>query len=211
MATTASPRIHPRFEPIDILRRNNIKSCLWAEDALGFYHVPTVVFELYLLVPDQDLQTASIILSLSSGYHKVPLPREEVELTPFREVFLKYSSQRFIGPWSDVTGLQLLPAQEYAHFTISEETTIAFGSRVYPKLSSFIEALVDQYLERTTNRGEVDHSAHVGMHLSYLGGHAVERYSALEDLSPKARRLWKDILEEKLILGEEGRQIYRKG
>jgi hypothetical protein len=37
-----------------------------------------------------------------------------------------------------------------------------------------------------------------------------DRYSVLEDLSPKARRLWKDILEEKLISGEEGREIYRE-
>lgn len=209
--STTSSRIHPRFEPIDILRRNNIKSCPWAEDALGFYQVPTVAFELYLLVPDRDLHAASVILSFSSGYHKVPLPRGEIELAPFRKVFLKYSSRRFMGLWSDVTGLQLLPAQEYAHFTISKETTVVFGSRVYPKLSSFIEALVEQNLKRTPNRGEFDHSAHVGMHLSYLGGYAVERYSELEALSPKARRLWKDILEEKLILREEGRNIYRKG
>jgi len=116
-----------------------------------------------------------------------------------------------MAPWSDVTGLQLLPAQEYAHFTISEETTVTHGIPVYPKLPNFIEALAEQYLERTTNRGEVDHSSHVELHLFYLSGYAEERYSVLEDLSPKVRRLWKDILEEKLIFGEEGREIYRRG
>ena len=85
--TTEPPRIHPRLEPIDILRRNNIKSCLWAEDALGFYQVPTVVFELYLLVPDQDLQTASTIVSSHHDYQRVPIPQDEVDLAAFREIF----------------------------------------------------------------------------------------------------------------------------
>jgi hypothetical protein len=210
-AVTKPPRIYPRFEPIDILRRNNIKSCLWAEDALGLYQVPTVVFELYLLVPDQHLQTASDIIFSRPDYRRVPISQNEVDLAPFRDVFRKYSSHRFMAPWSDVTGLQLLPAQEYAHFTISEETTVTHGIPVYPKLPNFIEALAEQYLERTTNRGEVDHSSHVELHLFYLSGYAEERYSVLEDLSPKVRRLWKDILEEKLIFGEEGREIYRRG
>lgn len=177
---------------------------------MGFYQVPTVVFELYLLVADKDLQRASTILFFSPAYRRVPLNTKEIEVAPFRQVFLKYSSHRFLGPWSDVTGVQLLPAQEYAHFTISEETTIVRDFRLYPKLSSFIEALAEKYLEKATNRGEVAHLANVGMHLIYLGSCAAERYSVLESLSPKARLLWRDVVDEKLILGEEGREIYRK-
>ena len=39
----------------------------------------------------------------------------------------------------------------------------------------------------------------------------MERYSVLDKLSHKARLLWRDILEEKLVLGDEGREMYRKG
>ena len=176
----------------------------------GFYQVPTVVFELYLLVPDEELQRASVILS-SPGYRQVPPDTEEMQVSCFREVFLKYWSHRFLGSWSDVTGVQLLPAQEFAHFTISGEITILRPLCVYRKLSGFIEAFVEKYLEKTTNRGEVAYLAHLGMHLLYLGNCAVERYSVLESLSPRARVLWKDVVEEKLLFGEKGRETYRKG
>ena len=128
-------------------------------------------------------------------------------MSRFRQVFLKYWSHRFLGSWSDITGVQLIPAQEFTHFTISRETTILQHLCVYPKLSSFIEALVEKYLEKTTNRGEV---AHVGMHLLYLGDCTVDRYSVLDSLSPKARVLWRDVVEEKLLFGEKGRELYRK-
>lgn len=212
MTTPTIPTpIHPRLEPIETLHRNHIKTCLWGEDALSFYQVPTVVFELYLLVRDEDLQRASAILSSSPGYRQVPLDTEEMQVSRFRQVFLKYWSNRFLGSWSDVTGVQLLPAQEFAHFTMSEETTVARDLCVYPKLSSFIEALVEKYLERATDRGEVAYLAHVAMHLLYLGDCAAERYSVVDSLSPKTRLLWKDVVEEKLIFGEKGREIYRKG
>src|SRR5436190_15406400 len=177
MTSTTTAPFNPRLEPIEILCRNDIKTCLWGEDALGFYQVPTVVFELYLLVPDEELQRASIILSSSPGYRQVPPDTEEMQVSRFRQVFLKYWSHRFLGSWSDVTGVQLLPAQEFAHFTISGETSISRDICVYPKLSCFIEALVEKYLERATKRSEVAHLAHIGMHLLYLGDCAVERSS----------------------------------
>lgn len=212
MTTITKPApIHPRLEPIEILRRNHIKNCLWGEDVLGFYQVATVVFELYLLVPDEDLQKSSAILFSSPGYRQIPPDTEEMQVSRFRQVFLKYWSHRFLGSWSDVTGVQLLPAQEFAHFTISEETTIGRDICVYPKLSCFIEALVEKYLEKATNRAEIAHLAHIGMHLLYLGDCAVERYSVMDTLSPKASLLWKDVVEEKFIFGEKGRDIYRKG
>jgi len=200
---TTPPRVNPRFQPIDILREN-IKSCLWAEDALAFYQVPTVVFELYLLVPDEDHQRASsCILFFSPDYGPVPLSREQISLLSFREVFLKYSWHRFMGPWSKTTKLQLLPAREYAHFTISGETTVVYGIRVYPKLSCFIEALVEQHLETASSRRELHRLFRVMMYLAHLGDYSVERNSVLQNLDPKARRLWKDILERTFILGEE--------
>jgi hypothetical protein len=212
MASTTIPHpINPRLESIYILRQNHIKPCLWAEDALGFYQVPTVVFELYLLVPDEELQTASTILSSSPGYRQVPPDAEEMQVSRSRQVFLKYWSHRFMGSWSDVTGVQLLPAQEFAHFTISGNTTVMRDFCIFPKLSSFIEALVEKYLESATNRGEVAYLAYIGMHLLYLGAFAVERYSVVDDLSPRASLLWKDVVEEKFIFGEKGRDIYRKG
>ena len=104
MMSTAAVPVNPRVEPIEMLHRNHIKTSLWGEDALCFYQVPTVVFELYLRVPDEELQRASVILSSSPGYRQVPPDTEEMQASCFREVFVKYWSHRFLGSWSDVTG-----------------------------------------------------------------------------------------------------------
>ena len=199
-----------RDGPVEILRRHDIAACLWSEDALSFYGVPTVVFELYLLVPDEDLDKASTILSSSPGYQHIPPNDREMQIHTFRQVFLKYLSHRFMGPWSDITGVQLLPAQEFAHFTISNDTTIRQGPCLYPKLADFIEALVAKYLEMTNTRAEVAYMAFVRIYLFYLGEYAVEKYSVLDYLSPKAHLLWTHVLQGKMMFGEEGLEMYRK-
>lgn len=197
-----------RLEAAKILHDHNIRTCFWAEDAVAFYGVPTVVFELYLLVPDEELQKASAILSTSPGFHHVP-PNEQT--LRCRHNFIKYWSYRYIGQWSNSMGVQLLPAQEFAAFTINEKTTITRGSYLYPKLPDFIEALVHKYLEPCKTVDERGYLTFIRLYLLYLSSYAVDRYSVLDKLSPKARLLWSDILEEKLVLGEEGLEMYRKG
>jgi len=207
---TANANMDSRDGPVEILRRHDIAACLWSEDALSFYGVPTVVFELYLLIPDEDLDKASTILSSSPGYQRIPPNDREMEIHTFRQVFLKYWSHRFMGPWSDITGVQLLPAQEFAHFTISKTTTIRHGPCLYPKLADFIEALVEKYLETTNTLSEVAFMAYVRVHLFYLAGSAVDKYVVLDNLSPKARLLWTHVLEDKMMSGKEGLEMYRK-
>ena len=115
-----------------------------------------------------------------------------------------------MGPLSDITGIQLLPAQEFAHFTISKETTIRQGPRLYPKLADFIEALVEKYLETTNTLPEIAYMGYIRAYLFYLGESAVDKYSVLDHLSPKARLLWTHVLEDKMVFGEEGLEMYRK-
>jgi hypothetical protein len=51
-----------------------------------------------------------------------------------------------MGPDSDVTGVQLLPpADEFAHFHISPETTVKSGELLFPRLSAYIESPVYRY------------------------------------------------------------------
>ena len=211
---TRTPRpdenMNSRYEPLLILNRHGISACLWGEDALAFYAVPTVLFETYVLVPDEDLDRATEILRSSQGYDQPPPDEKEMRTVRFRQVFLKYWSHRFMGSWSQMTGLQLLPAQEFAYFTINKHTTIAKGPRLYPKLEDFIESLVKKFVEATDVRSELAYCLHNRLYLAYLCGSAPERHSVLNNLSPKARRVWKDLLDEQLILGEEGRRIYRE-
>ncbi|KAI1263921.1 hypothetical protein F5Y18DRAFT_391852 [Xylariaceae sp. FL1019] len=49
---------NPRYAPCRILLEHSVPSLLWFEDAIGAYDVPTVVFDLHLIVPDIDLAAA---------------------------------------------------------------------------------------------------------------------------------------------------------
>jgi hypothetical protein len=202
--------MHPRLEVVQILHEAGITSCLWSEDALAFYNVPTVVFELYLLVPDGDLEKASSTIACSPGYKHVPPDDDEMRLNLPRQHFLQYWSHRFIAPWYDGTGVQLLPAERFAQFNICPETTVRMGSLVYPKMTEFIESLVCQYLRSAKTRPEIAYRSHLAMHICYLGDYAPDRHEVLQYLSPKARRLWKDVLDGTVCFGEAGFEHYSK-
>ncbi|KAF9775473.1 hypothetical protein IL306_006416 [Fusarium sp. DS 682] len=52
-----------RFEPCEILRRDGLACLLWLEDAIASYDVPTVAFDLFLLVSDPEDAARSLRLA----------------------------------------------------------------------------------------------------------------------------------------------------
>jgi hypothetical protein len=201
-----------RYQVVQLLHDHAISSCLWSEDVLAFYGVPTVLFELYLLIADSDFDKAVSILSESPGYRHVPPDEEEMATNRPRRYFLQYWVSRYTNPGGDddKIGLQLLPAKQFAQFEISPDTTVQQGILLYPKLAKFIEALVYQYLRPAKTRAACAYATHVRMYIVYLAAYAPERDSVLQLLSPKACQLWGDLLKGKMILGEEGIEHYRK-
>ena len=200
-----------RYEVAQLLHDHEVTSCLWSEDVLWFYGVPTVGFELYLLIPDDDLEKAACIISASPGYRHVPPDEAEMANNTPRRYFLQYWSYRFVGPpcaGDDITGIQLLPAKQFAQFEISPDTTVQHGTLLYPKLADFIEALVNQYLRPAQTLPELAYRAHVCMHIGYLADYVSDLEKVLQHLSPKAGRLWGDILKGEMMLGESGIELY---
>jgi hypothetical protein len=199
-----------RYEVVELLRSHGVGSCLWAEDVLAFYKVPTVVFEFYLLIPDADLAKAVSILSSTPGYRQPPPNETEMATNIPRRYFLQYWSSRFTNPHGrdDRFGIQLLPAIEFANFTIGPGTTVEHHVRLYPKLADFIESLVYQFLRPTGERPGLAYRAHVCIYLGYLATHTPEGRTVLSVLSPKARRLWGDFLNDEVINGEKGFKYY---
>ncbi|KOC14145.1 hypothetical protein AFLA70_181g002231 [Aspergillus flavus AF70] len=45
----------PRYKPCQVFSFHQVPHAIWFEDALVHYGVPTVVFDLYILVPDNDV------------------------------------------------------------------------------------------------------------------------------------------------------------
>ncbi|KAF2475535.1 uncharacterized protein BDR25DRAFT_382564 [Lindgomyces ingoldianus] len=58
MATNNS---NPRHQPCYILHDHGIPCVVWFEDAVAYYGVPTIVFDLYVLVSDIDSRTGAYL------------------------------------------------------------------------------------------------------------------------------------------------------
>jgi len=107
-------------------------------------------------------------------------------------------------------GLQLLPCEEFAHFMISEKTTIRKGRFLYPKLPDFLEALIYQYIRPAQMAEESEYRCHICVHLFYLGEYSPIKHSILPDLSPRARQAWSDILNDEFVFGDAAVEHYGK-
>jgi hypothetical protein len=197
-----------RHNAIRLLQNAGFTPCLWSEDALAQYNVPTVGFELYVLLPDTDVERASSLLARTPGYRQDPPRNSEMGKYSFRRYFLRYWSHRYMGPDSETTGVQLLPAEEFAHFHISPESTVKRGDLLFPRLADYVESLVHQYLRPVSTTEEVMYQTNVKLHLLYLAEYATEPRSVLPLLSPKAHRLWEHMSNNEFIGGVEGIEYY---
>jgi hypothetical protein len=197
-----------RYNVILILQNAGFTPCLWADDALFYYGAPMVGFELHVLLPDADVNRASALLAQTAGYRQDPPRESEMGIFSSRRFFLQYWSSRYMTPDSEISGVQLLPAEEFAKFHISPETTMNRGERLFPRLENYVESLVYQYLCPAEMREELMFRLVVQTHLWYLVEHAPEPSSVLPLLSSKARRLWRDMLNREFRIGLEGIEYY---
>ena len=62
-------RLLRRYEAPTILISHGIPCAVWAEDALSHYGVPTVVFDLFLLVDDPEVAVECL---RNAGYIRTP-------------------------------------------------------------------------------------------------------------------------------------------
>jgi hypothetical protein len=198
-----------RYNVIRILQDAGFTPCLWSEDALSYYNVPTVGFELYLLLPDSDIERASSLLATLPDYHQPPPRDNEMGKYSPRRYFLQYWTHRYMGPDSKTTGVQLLPAEEFAHFHISPETTVKRGNLLFPQARAYIESLVYQYLRPTQTKADLTYRFNVKIHLHHLSDYIPEPRSILPQLSPRAHEVWGNILSNGIVHGEDGIRYYR--
>ncbi|CDM29324.1 unnamed protein product [Penicillium roqueforti FM164] len=92
-----------RYEPCQVLFDHQVACVVWFKDTLHHYGVPTVMFELYVLV--QDIDEAAELL-VSAGW---VIDSEEPLTVGSAEVELP--QRRLVSPTTQTTTV-LLPAQE---------------------------------------------------------------------------------------------------
>lgn len=153
-----------RYEACRLLQQHEITCAIWFEDAIGHYGVPTVVFDLYLLVPDID-KAAELLRQ--EGWHAAPR-RDTDELyhflkgSPALKGPLRYL--RLVPPdWDEEMEERtvLMPADAW-NFTAEQLAQTAAGP--YPPLPALLDALIDGWLDTPSGKLE----SHVGVQLAYV-------------------------------------------
>ena len=187
-----------------MLRDNNIPCVLWCEDAIAHYGVPTVVFSLYLLVPNIG-QAAEVLVQ--QGWHledktktkfgNAPLRSAHCCLTPPVDIIRKRPawspgmgplpppSKEPPGPTTTI----FLPASEW-NYTFPETG----DQNLMPPLPALLDGLVDKLLDDPLT--ETTLWNHLDLLIAYLYGHApaLKQKAFAEELKYDHRQFHYDCL-----------------
>ncbi|KAK4151685.1 hypothetical protein C8A00DRAFT_16926 [Chaetomidium leptoderma] len=162
--------IPPRFSACSILYRAGIPASVWLEDALAYHDVPTLVFDLFLLVPDVDAAARALV---SAGYQRGEL---SLALSPIRQfdnlyIPLRTESQHATtdaesapqSPEIDETRVILLPAKEWFHeLPAAPEDMVDW----FPTLPQLLTALIAKWL--SLEEGDRDLRLRIAVFLGYI-------------------------------------------
>ncbi|KAH6615759.1 hypothetical protein B0J18DRAFT_289707 [Chaetomium sp. MPI-SDFR-AT-0129] len=162
--------IPPRFSACSILYSAGIPASIWFEDALAYHDVPTLVFELFLLVPDVD---AAARVLMSAGYQRGEL---SLALSPIRQFDNLYTPVRTESqhpttdaestsqsPEIDETRVILLPAKEWFHDLPATPEDMADW---FPTLPQLLTALIAKWL--SLEEGDRDLRLRIAVFLGYI-------------------------------------------
>ncbi|ROW01375.1 hypothetical protein VMCG_05974 [Cytospora schulzeri] len=177
-----------RLEPCRLLQQNKISCSLWYEDAIAHYGVPTVLFDLYIVVPDIDIAAK---LLRRFGWSSAP-PRD-------RDMFhflnsstnLKYS--RLAPPGLDqATAPRTILLCAHDWNLTAEQLRQSTMNGFYPFLAVLLDGLIGGLLNST----EDDLQCHLSVQVSYVYAHVpqVKYKTFVEKLSPQHRQFHLDCL-----------------
>ncbi|KAI1177022.1 hypothetical protein F4777DRAFT_232886 [Nemania sp. FL0916] len=154
---------NPRYAPCKILLRESIPTLIWFEDAVRRYGVPTMTFDLYLIVP--DIQHAADVLHRSGWRPKPPsrysflVPPCPIQYSRLVRPAPEDERNRNQGDACDSSSLEaetsvplfehngtvLLSATEWKIST--EELHEASNNYHFPPLSTLVNRLVTNWLD----------------------------------------------------------------
>lgn len=178
----ATSELESRYYPCSLLRDSEIPSVVWFEDALAYYGVKTIVFDLYLLVP--DINTAAHVLIKNGWTHvlqehgrigNATVDQIQCRLTPPHQDNEIEQSNIPSAP-SHPPGLAttvLLSATDW-NFDLegySKDSEESLSVKIYPPLAGLLDGLIDSVLDSHSNES-LEH--HLALQICYLYSYAPE-------------------------------------
>ncbi|KAI0186716.1 hypothetical protein F4808DRAFT_446750 [Astrocystis sublimbata] len=199
---TVVPMEDPRLAPCRTLLQQSIPSAVWFEDAVGRYGVPTVVFDLHLLVPDihqaaEVLRRDNWLLEAPNHFSflRPPCPVEFCRLVPAEDD--ESSSSK---PLYGSMGTVLLSATDWA---VSTETLVeASKTNFVPPLCTIADSMIGTALDVPIDLDGGPLQSRLKVMLGYLYRYSEEiKDKAFADqLAPEHRQFHLDCISGKMIL-----------
>ncbi len=208
----ANDHFNPRFQPCYLLHECQIPCVVWFEDAIAHYGVPTIVFNLYILVPNID-EAAEVLVQqgwtlaeqeqakvgnaiVESAQHCLIPPKDDSGKARSDTGMLSTEppplpSKEPPGPTTTV----VLPAADW-NFTLPEHCQYSSNGSTttfFPPLPGLLDALIDSLLDAPSNNSML--WGHLVCQVSYLYLYtAVKERSFAEHLKYEHRQYHFDSL-----------------
>ncbi|KAI9774211.1 MAG: hypothetical protein M1839_001757 [Geoglossum umbratile] len=168
-----SEALNPRYAACSILYNAAVPYCIWCEDALSAYGVPTIVFDLFLLTPDPGEAAATLI---EAGYvRKEPnarfcdIPQFSNRLGPAtsckgdRKSIDKSGGFESLDP--SMTEVVLLPANEWFYDLLEDAEDM---TQWKPPLSKLLDSLMAKWFDLKDSDSEYNLQSHIAIFISYI-------------------------------------------
>lgn len=196
--TLEAPIRNDRLLPCRLLQHKGIACAVWFEDAIAHYGVPTVLFDLYVLVSLPHVAAQELVahgwtlLSRPAKVGNADVENMLVTLAPPTATD-KGNRKKANMDLSVSTTTVLLSAADW-NFELPKDSDILPGiSMLFPSLPTLLDALMDSMLDAQLNSML---RIHLVCQISYLYAHVQElrRRSFAELLRPEHRQYHYDLL-----------------
>ncbi|KAE8139891.1 hypothetical protein BDV38DRAFT_41778 [Aspergillus pseudotamarii] len=167
---TGEDSVKTRYKPCQVFFDHQVLHCIWFEDALVHYGVPTFVFDLYILVPDIDLAADLLVKAGWTFDMQKPylIGNAKVDLVTFPQ-------RRLISP-NGQTRTVLLPAVNWK-FPLTTDTQLEYAplgngtlhKAPFPPLAGLLDALIEIWLDCPSDSAML--SIVLACQISYLYAH----------------------------------------
>ncbi|KAF5376860.1 hypothetical protein D9615_007285 [Tricholomella constricta] len=205
-----------RLAPALAITRANIPCLVWAEDALSFvYFVPTSLFALQLLVPDEDLEKAALTITSTLPYERIygaaPGWLEMRMFDPAQpscfpnSIYLRTTKLPHLRHEDDPVDIYLHP-QSFFSFDIRQHDRSVSLSTLpkqhadirFPTRAAFLDALFDTLLDPPTGLRVMTLTLKLDVYIGYIATYTLRNHRILADgkLEPEHAAVRDSLREE---------------
>jgi hypothetical protein len=185
-----------RYAACRLLKESGIPCYVWAEDALAYYGVPTVVFDIHIVVDEVRKATDALA---ERGWHPPP-PGFEARYSDVKEAtyYLVEPQCKSVGPFDSVVALTSASAWDIKLPDITTQKNWHLRKTVrwpfIPPLHQLLDSLIERWLDTSDTQNLF--LGRISCFLGYLYGNVpvLKRKDFADCLKPEHRQYHFDVV-----------------